>query len=116
MESKDQKPGSAGLLFFACDLPATIRPVGVGFRIFAEAMGEQRARGGFRLRCGSAWAPRMLVSNKLQSQAQSAAWRSVEGYPSSMSKKKRVCVVTYRHSDGVLFENSPWPAPNMTNL
>ena len=34
-----------GFCFFACDLPATIQPVGVGFRIFAEAMGEQRAPG-----------------------------------------------------------------------
>jgi hypothetical protein len=29
-----------------------------------------------------------------------------EGYPPSTSKKKRVCVVTYRHSDSGLFENS----------
>jgi hypothetical protein len=41
---------------------------------------------------------------------------SSEGYPSSMSKKKRVCVVTYRHSDSGLFENSLPPRPNLNNL
>jgi hypothetical protein len=30
---------------------------------------------------------------------------SGEGYPSAMSKKKRGCVATYRHSDSGLFEN-----------
>jgi hypothetical protein len=41
---------------------------------------------------------------------------SCEGYPSLTSKKKRVCVVTYRHSDSGLFENSLPPRPNLNNL
>jgi hypothetical protein len=39
-----------------------------------------------------------------------------EGYPWPMSKKKRACVVTYRHSDDGLFENSLRPSPNITDL
>jgi hypothetical protein len=49
-------------------------------------------------------------------QSQTAVSRSDQGYPSLMSKKKRVCVATYQHSGGVWFENSVWPRPNMTNL
>jgi hypothetical protein len=40
------------------------------------------------------------------------AWQhsaALQGYPLSMSKKKRACVVTYRHSGEVLFENSVPP-------
>jgi hypothetical protein len=33
-----------------------------------------------------------------------------------MSKKKRVRVVTYRHSGGQLFENSFPPGPNINKL
>ena len=40
----------------------------------------------------------------------------LRGYPASTSKKKRVCVVTYRHSGGELFENSLRPRSNVNNL
>ena len=38
------------------------------------------------------------------------------GYPVSMSKKKRACVVTYRHSGERLFENSVLPHTNVNIL
>jgi hypothetical protein len=39
-----------------------------------------------------------------------------KGYPCLTSKKKRVYVVTYRHSGGELFEKSPQRRPNVNNL
>ena len=39
-----------------------------------------------------------------------------QGYPVLMSKKKRVCVVTYQHSGSELFENSLRPRRNINNL
>jgi hypothetical protein len=39
-----------------------------------------------------------------------------EGYPVPTSKKKRACIVTYRHSGEVLFENSLSPYFNFNNL
>jgi|ERR1035438_3293848 hypothetical protein len=40
----------------------------------------------------------------------------LEGYPVSTSKKKRACVVTYRHSGDRLFENSIPFGSNVNNL
>jgi hypothetical protein len=39
-----------------------------------------------------------------------------EGYPRSMSKKKRGCLATYRQSEGELFENSFRVGSNVNNL
>jgi hypothetical protein len=39
-----------------------------------------------------------------------------QGYPLPTSKKKRACVVTYRHSGEQLFENSFLPRSNINNL
>jgi hypothetical protein len=41
---------------------------------------------------------------------------ALQGYPVPTIKKKRVCVVTYRHSGGQLFENSIPPRSNVNNL
>jgi hypothetical protein len=41
---------------------------------------------------------------------------AMQGYPVPTIKKKRVCVVTYRHSGGQLFENSFPPRSNVNNL
>jgi hypothetical protein len=40
----------------------------------------------------------------------------LKGYPVSMSKKKRVCVVTYRHSGDQRFENTFPRDPKVNNL
>jgi hypothetical protein len=40
----------------------------------------------------------------------------LQGYPIPTIKKKRVCVVTYRHSGVPLFENSFPPRSNVNNL
>jgi hypothetical protein len=39
-----------------------------------------------------------------------------QGYPIPTNKKKRACVVTYRHSGDVLLENSVRPGSNVNNL
>jgi hypothetical protein len=41
---------------------------------------------------------------------------ALKGYPISTSKKKRACVVTYRHSGDRLFKNSFPHDPNVNNL
>jgi hypothetical protein len=41
---------------------------------------------------------------------------ALQGYPIPTIKKKRACVVTYRHSGGQLFENSFPPRSNVNNL
>jgi hypothetical protein len=45
-----------------------------------------------------------------------SAKKGVVGYPISTSKKKRVCVVTYRHSGYELLKNSLSPRSNVNNL
>jgi hypothetical protein len=40
----------------------------------------------------------------------------LQGYPVPTSKKKRACVVTYRHSGEQLFENSFSPYCNLNAL
>jgi hypothetical protein len=42
--------------------------------------------------------------------------KALQGYPLATSKKKRVCVVTYRHSGDKLFENSYPPRSNVNKL
>jgi hypothetical protein len=42
--------------------------------------------------------------------------KALKGYPVSTSKKKRACVVTYRHSGDRLFENSIPFGSNVNNL
>jgi hypothetical protein len=42
--------------------------------------------------------------------------KNPRGYPVPTSKKKRVCVVTYRHSGHLLFENSVLPRSNVNDL
>ena len=42
--------------------------------------------------------------------------RALRGYPVPTSKKKRACVVTYRHSGDRLFENSFPPQTNVNDL
>jgi hypothetical protein len=39
-----------------------------------------------------------------------------QGYPIPTIKKKRVCVATYQHSGGLLFENRISPRSNVTDL
>jgi hypothetical protein len=41
---------------------------------------------------------------------------ALKGYPVQTSKKKRACVVTYRHSGEQLFEISLSASSNVTNL
>jgi hypothetical protein len=40
----------------------------------------------------------------------------LQGYPVPTSKKKRACVVTYRHSEDRWFENSISPRSNVNDL
>jgi hypothetical protein len=40
----------------------------------------------------------------------------LKGYPIPMSKKKRACVVTYRHSEDRWFENSIPPRSKVNDL
>jgi hypothetical protein len=42
--------------------------------------------------------------------------RVLRGYPVPTIKKKRACLVTYRHSGEGLFENYLLPRSNVTNL
>jgi hypothetical protein len=42
--------------------------------------------------------------------------KAPKGYPVPTSKKKRVCVVTYRHSGDLLFENTIPLGSNVNNL
>jgi hypothetical protein len=56
-----------------------------------------------------------LVFEKATATAQPRS-KPYRGYPVPTSKKKRVCVVTYRHSGHLLFENSVLPRSNVNDL
>jgi hypothetical protein len=53
---------------------------------------------------------------KLQSRLRESAHGRFRGYPLPTSKKKRACVVTYRHSGEQLFKNSVLPRPIINDL
>jgi len=61
---------------------------------------------------------RLLIALIFEIATATARLRSklLQGYPIPTSKKKRVCVVTYRHSGGQLFENSLPPHANVNDL
>jgi hypothetical protein len=80
-----------------------------------------RYEGGFRLlamahRKKNVASPCSGVLLKLQPLRRAMPSRASQGYPLPMSKKKRACVVTYRHSGEELFEKSSLPYSNVNNL
>jgi hypothetical protein len=104
-----ESPANAGLLFFHL-------PGWGGQRILPHFYGStaEVARSctvAVRLSLGD-----LQMPSSKKSQLQAVVSCSFEGYPQSTSKKKRVCIVTYRHSDAGLFENSLRPLPNVNDL
>ena len=105
-----QKPGDAGLFVFRAVFSAD-----------KNSSALLRIATGSESQCfyGTVKAQRALcvegcIFEKVAAAIGCAA--TFQGYPRATSKKKRVCVVTYRHSDNGLFENSLPPPSNMTNL
>jgi hypothetical protein len=90
-----------------------------GHEILAPVLRLVRYEGGFRLYGASqknVASPCSGVLLKLQLLRRSIPPSASQGYPLPMSKKKRACVVTYRHSGEELFEKSSLPYSNVNNL
>ena len=121
-----KSPAAPGFFFlYLLDRPpASANPCAIPLCSCRDA--ASRTRSAFKTATASAFGNRKLAMTliaatrgrllKLQSRLCGAFSNVLQGYPVSTSKKKRVCVVTYRHSGDWLFENSIPLSSNVNNL
>jgi hypothetical protein len=103
-----RKPGTAGLFLFVSVLHRGPRSKFLRIGVSAGPISE----GGL---ANSPW-PLRIDPAALKTDDRGRATTAPQGYPVPMSKKKRVCVVTYQHSGDKLFENSCPPRSNVNKL
>jgi hypothetical protein len=111
-----QKPGSAGLFFGKRSLHHLQRQAKPLRAIILLAYVRRRTYEVHDGRDENDVAGLIVQASEIATPVARAHREAREGYPVPTSKKKRACIVTYRHSGEVLFENSLSPYFNFNNL